>query len=85
MLPEKKEFESLVREKRELGLEIFARDGEDREALIGACKSAYMCNDSNTNTTSDGVGRFRLDVGSIADYGVGPISCNVSIGASCEG
>jgi hypothetical protein len=49
------------------------------------CKSAYMCNDSNTNTTSDGVGRFRLDVGSIADYGVGPISCNVSIGASCEG
>jgi hypothetical protein len=38
MLPEKKEFESLVREKRELGLEIFARDGEDREALIGACE-----------------------------------------------
>lgn len=37
MLPERKELESLMGRKRELEQQVFAKEGEDRAALVEAC------------------------------------------------
>ncbi|MEM2137716.1 MAG: hypothetical protein QW568_01380 [Candidatus Anstonellaceae archaeon] len=42
------------------------------------CRDKIMCADSNENATKEGLGKFKLHVDSIGQYGLSAISCNAS-------